>query len=239
MKKLIYESLREVSRVGEVVEFSKSTRCDGAHTVRFSDCDIIIDGKGMPAGRGGAKFSFAKLTLEHCRVTVRSLARGLDLSGHVRLHHCRVSGGPCIEPLFGPNPHLTPDGGPLDDYVIDCDFSAADLRDARFYLTDVRQLKLPGWPCVTVVAADGDAVFAPPSESRPALTKLVDEVEAFDWGDAELARSMKLLVFGVGIRRHEASVQVCQAEDAIRRGAGSEVRLLDALRRFAHPAIRY
>jgi hypothetical protein len=126
-----------------------------------------------------------------------------------------------------------------DQWIVECDFSAADLRDVRFYQTPVETLLLPAWPYITAVARDGETVFAPPSSQRPALTSLLNAVFDFPWEDLPMKRAMESIVFGVGIRTNEASVQVSHAEDIVKRGAGSLERLRTALDRLAHPAIRY
>jgi hypothetical protein len=241
MKKLPFEYLRSEKHVGEVVEFSKSTVRNGAHGCQFTDCRILLDGKGVPAGLGAVRFGFSLSSFERCSVEARTVVRRLDFTGRVRFNDCTFVGGPFIEPVFGVDPHSD---DPIDPEppVLNCDFLQADLRDARFHGTDVRDVKLRGWPYITAVARDGTSEYAPPSRRRPALGLLVDEVEDFDWGDPALARSVRLLVFSVGLRRHQASIQVCHAGDLLayaRASEDSEGALKTALERFGHPAIRF
>lgn len=235
-----YETLRGVHRKGVAVEFSKRTGLHGAADgSMFIECDVLIEPKGMPSFRGGSRVWFAGVQFVACNFVMRGRVHDLKFNNCVHLLHCNWRGGPITEPIFGPGPYGQYRGDGSDSEVRCCDFMRADLRDARFYRTALNEVKLPGWPYLTVVACDGQAVYALPSTRRPALSRLVDEVADFAWEDKEMARAIDSLVFGVGLRDNEASIQVCHVDDVIKRGAASVERLRLALERFAHPAIRY
>jgi hypothetical protein len=231
--------LRGARLRSESLEFSKRTWMNAADDCSFIDCEVALIPRGLPAFRGGARFSFWEVSLTGCTVTAAGRVHALDLDGGVHLKHCRFLGGPYTEPKFGPSPIAEFKGDGSDSSVEDCDFTQADLRDARFYRTPIEELRLPGWPYITVVAREGDLIYAPPSKTRPALTELVDLVAAHPWEDRKMAIAVDSLVFGVGVRDNEATVQVCHAEDVVKRGAYTPERLRAALGRFAHPAIRY
>lgn len=235
-----FQAIRGQHLAGRRVEFSRRTLLHGAADgSTFTDCEIVLDPKGMPAFRGGARVWFADVSFSGCAITATSKVHDLNLDGQVRLERCRFVGGPFTEPKFGLGPReKLPDCGP-ESMVMQCDFSQADLRDARFYQTRIEELRLSGWPYITVLARDGDVIYAPESRTRPALTELVDAVAAFEWGDRAMWRAIDSLVFAVGGRPDEATVQVCHVDDVVKRGAGSAERLRVALDRFAHPAIRY
>jgi hypothetical protein len=231
--------LRGAHLRNESVEFSQRTWMNGAHDCSFIDCEIALIPKGLPAFRGGTRYSLGRLELTGCAVNAIGRVHQLDLDSGVHLKHCRFLGGPYTEPKFGPSPIAEFKGDGSDSSVEDCDFTQADLRDARFYRTPIEELRLPGWPYITVVAREGDVIYAPPSKARPALTELVDLVAAYPWENRKMAIAMDALVFAAGIRDNEASVKVSHAEDVVKRGAGSLERLRSALDRFAHPAVRY
>jgi hypothetical protein len=224
---------------GRSVEFSKRTQLNAAADTSLVECEISLIPKGLPAFRGGARFWFARVDVNGCAVNAQGRVHQLDLDSGVHLKHCRFLGGPYTEPKFGPSPIAEFKGDGSDSSVEDCDFTQADLRDARFYRTPIEELRLPGWPYITVVAREGDVIYAPPSKARPALTELVDLVAAYPWENRKMAIAMDALVFAAGIRDNEASVKVSHAEDVVKRGAGSLERLRSALDRFSHPAVRY
>lgn len=235
-----FKAVRGQHLTGQLVEFSKRTLLNGAADgSTFTDCEIVIDPKGMPAFRGGARVWFADVNFTDCAIKATARVHSLNLDGRVRLTRCQFIGGPFTEPKFGLGERrMRPEDGD-NRMVVQCDFTQADLRDARFYQTRIEDLTLPGWPYITVVAREGDVIYASESKTRPALTELVDAVAAFDWGDRSMALAIDSLVFGVGTKNTQAAVQICHVDDVVKRGAGSPERLRAALDRFAHPAIRY
>jgi hypothetical protein len=226
--------------VGETVEFSKVTRINAAQDCRFTDCEIVIDQKGMPSGDLLARrFWFRHCDFERCTFIVRGLLRRLELCHYVSLVGCTLKGGPLIEPTIGVATVFA-DSVPEDVRpVTDCDFTQADLRDALFHRVDASEVRLAGWPWISVLAQEGDVVFAPPSEHRPALTLLLDQVSDFDWGSDDTRISMRSLVIGVGVRFNERQIQVCHAETVAQRARATVEQVRAALDRFGHPAIRY
>jgi hypothetical protein len=217
------------------IEFSKRTSIRVAERTRFTRCNITLNPKGIAQFRFGGHFSVAHSVIEDSIVVGTGRINALKLTNEVKVYRCRFVGGPFVEAKFGPEDQDR-QVGPT---VVECDFSQADLRDVRFYQTPLDALVLPPWPYITVVAQEGERIFAPPSPRRPALTTLFDEVSDFPWGDLPLQRALESLVFGVGVRSNEASIQVCHAEDVVKLGVGSVERLRAALGQFAHPAIRY
>jgi hypothetical protein len=126
--------------------------------------------------------------LEDCTLTVRGSLRGVVFHGatfrrclmlpqrrfasfswhDVVLDHC-VFKGWIYGCDFGPRPDAYPTHpqGAVDD----CDFSQARLHLCRFFRTDMARLKLPAWPCFTVLepernAADWLAIPFPDSYRR-------------------------------------------------------------------------
>jgi len=219
----------------EDIEFSRRTFFGSAIKSRFIRCNIHLNPKGIPAYRDGSRFLISQCVFEDCSVTAIGKLKALDFTHAVKIHRCRFTGGSLVEAKFGAEGIEAPS----EPWVKDCDFSAVDLRDVRFYQTQTESVVLPTWPFITAVAQENGVIFAAPSLRRPALTLLLDEVSDFDWEDLPLQRAMESLVFGVGLKSTQASIQVCHAEDVIKRGAGSMERLRTALERFAHPAIRY
>jgi hypothetical protein len=231
--------LRGAHLRSESLEFSKRTWRNAAADTSLVDCEISLIPKGLPAFGGGARFWFARVDMDGCAVNAQGRVHQLDLDSGVHLKHCRFLGGPYTEPKFGPSPIAEFKGDGSDSSVEDCDFTQADLRDARFYRTPIEELRLPGWPYITVVAREGDVIYAPPSKTRPRLTELVDLVAAHPWKDRKMAIAIDGLVFGVGINSNQASVQVCHADDIAKTGACTPDQLRSALDGFSHPAVRY
>lgn len=217
------------------IEFSKRTNIRVAERTSFTKCSITLNPKGIAQFRFRGHFYIAHSVIQDSTIVGTGKVKALELTNEVKVHRCRFVGGPFVEAKFGPENK----DGQVEPLVVECDFSQADLRDVRFYQTPLDALVLPPWPYITVVAQEGQRIFAPPSPRRPALTTLLDEVSDFPWEDLPLQRALDALVFGVGIRSNEASIQVCHAEDVVKRGAGSVERLHAALEQFAHPAIRY
>jgi hypothetical protein len=217
------------------IEFSKRTNIRIAQRTRFTKCTITLNPKGIPQFRFRGHFYVAHSVIEDSTIVSIGKVKALEFTNEVKVHRCRFVGGPFVEAKFGPENQ----DGQVSSMVVECDFSRADLHDARFYQTPLDTLVLPPWPYITVVAQEDERIFAPPSHRRPALTTLFDEVSNFPWEDLPLQRALESLVFGVGVRPNEASIQVCHAEDVVKRGAGSVERLRAALGQFAHPAIRY
>lgn len=236
MKAKDYAALEGVTLQGQLVEFSKRSLVNRAYGSTFTACQIVLEPKGMPPFRGGARVLFAQDTMERCTIVAKGRVHDFDVTETTQLKACKFIGGPFTEPKFG--------SGTLSvsrdvELLEECDFTECDLRDARFYRTSIEQLALPGWPFITVVAQDGEALYSGPSDIRPAYTLLDDAVSIFQWDDRDMARSMEILVFAVGVGKNCPSVKVCHADDVVRRGAGSLDRLKAALDQFAHPAIRY
>ena len=234
------KSLDGRTLTGQTVEFSKRTLVRSAKDCRFQDCEIVLDPKGMPAARfSNSRFSFLRCVFEGCTLVAKGPVRGLELGRQSQLLRCTFKGGPYIEAQFGVGPvevkYVPSDFVP----VIACDFREADLRDARFFRTDLSQVQLPKWPHIVVVAKDGDLIYTKSSPHRPALTVLVEQVESYAWESDEACRSVRALVSHVGVRDDEATVQVCHIDDVVKsRGLSSEqVRV--ALEKFGHPAIRF
>jgi hypothetical protein len=226
---------------GERIEFSRRTRYNLARECSFTDCEIVLDPKGMPAARfSHARVHFFRTRFEGCTITAVGGVRGLDLYSGVQVDRCRFVGGPYIEPHFGRNPYSEQDAS----RIVDSDFSQADLRDARFKDTLIEELKLPGWPHITVVARDGAEIYAMPNPAQPARSELHRQVVAFDWQNKEVGMAMWVLVAGVGIALGETgrggfSVQIQHVDDIVGRHRVSPELLKSELDRFSHPAIRY
>lgn len=231
---------KDRSFTGLTVELSKKTRMNGAQRCEYVDCELVLDSKGLPAiGREGERFWFARCSFERCTFVVKGKLRRLDLSDEIRMRDCAVSGGPLIEPWFGVRPSNADSVPEQERPITNCNFTKAELRDACFYRTAWGEVQMPGWPFVSVLSQDGDAVFAPASPRLPARSVLVDEVTDHDWGSVDMRISMMSLVFGVGLRPYERQIQVCHAETLAERGRASVDDVRAALDRFAHPAIRY
>ena len=228
-------SLRDQDFHGVDVEFSRRSRIAVADRTRFAGCRISLQPQGLPAFRFGSRFHITRSVLEDSTITATGKVLGLKLTYDVKVHRCRFVGGPFVAARFGPEHAPFPD----EPSIVECDFSAADLRDAWFYQTPQETLTLPAWPYITVVAQENGTVFAPPSQRHPALTALFDAASDFPWGDLALQRAVEALVSTVGVRPENASVQVCHADDIAKRVAGSAARLRTALEKFAHPAIRF
>lgn len=230
-----FSFIKDAALNGEPVEFSKRSKLNGAIRSAFTDCKLVLDPQGVPSFRSGVRFDFAMATMERCTIAGKGKLLKLNLTETVEFNKCKFIGGPFIEPRFG--------SGVLSnsrdvELLRECDFTECALHDARFYRVSIDQLKLPGWPFITVVARDGDEFYARPGK-RPARSMIDDAVDAFQWDDDEMASAMQILVFGMGVGSYVTSVTVCHADDVARRGAGTPVRLKAALDRFAHPAIRY
>jgi len=220
----------------ESVELSKQTKLNGIYNSTLIDCDIVLDPKGMPSSRLGSRFNIARNVLERCTIHAKGRVHKFNVAESVVFRHCKFVGGPFTEPVFG--------SGILSDSnyaeIIEmCDFTECDLRDARFYTTNIQQLKLPDWPHIAIVARDGDQVYATPSEINPAFSRLRDEVRAFGWSDSKLAKIIEFAVYAVGDGRDSPNIVVQHAEDIVRLGGGTLQLLKAELDRFAHPALRY
>ena len=221
---------------GELVELSKKSLANGIYESTLTDCEIVLDPRGVPASRFGSRFYMQKDVLERCVIRAKGSVNAFNVAESVFLKHCKFVGGPFKEAVFGSG---TLSSSKDVELLEGCDFTECDLRDARFYRTSIQQVMLPRWPHITVVARDGDQFYTPPSEIRPAFSRLHDEVSAFDWADPDMARSLAIMVYAVGERPHTPTIEVCHAEDVIRRGGGTVELLRAELDRFAHPAIRY
>lgn len=233
-------TLRDQQYVGQTLRLSKQTRINGVDRCHFSDYELILDPKGMPAiGRAGERFWFANCTFERCIFVATGKCISFNLAHHNRLVNCVVRGGPLLEAKFGLSP-LFSDTEPAEYHPLEgCDFTEADLRDAMFYRADWKDVRMPGWPHISVLSRDGEVCYSAPSTRIPARTVLDDQVKDFQWQSDAMRRSMTALVFGVGLRPHERQIQVCHAEDVARRGESTIEEVRSALDRFAHPAIRY
>ncbi|WP_431256774.1 hypothetical protein ACQ86G_18990 [Roseateles chitinivorans] len=225
---------------GETVSLTKETCINGIEHCHFVDCQIVLDPKGLPAiGRVGARFWFAHCSFEGCTFVVKGKLKGLDLTHHVRMVDCTLSGGPLLEPRFGTAPIFADVVPPQERPLTNCDFTGADLRDAVFFRAAWRELRIPGWPYISVLSQDADSVFTQPSPRLPARTVLADAVKDFEWESDAMERSITALVFGVGLRSNERQIQVCHAETVAQRADATVEQVRAALDRFAHPAIRY
>lgn len=233
-------TIRDQQYVGETLQLTKQTRINGIARCHFFDCEIILDPKGMPAiGRSGERFWFANCRFEHCVFDAAGKFKSFNLAHQNRMLNCTIRGGPLFEAKFGLS-QLFSDTAPADYRPLqDCDFTGADLRDAMFYRTEWEDLRMPGWPHISVLSRDGGGCYSTPSLRMPARTVLDDQVKDFQWQSDAMRRSMTALVFGVGLRPHERQIQVCHAEDVARRGESTIEAVRSALDRFAHPAIRY
>lgn len=236
----VMQAFERSSFIGETVGLSKLTQMNGAQDCHFTDCEVILDPKGLPGiGREGARFWFTRCVFERCRVVVKGKVRALRLSNHVRLVGCTLLGGPLIEPVLGVGPMQADSVPESERPITDCDFTGVELRDALFHRVAWNEVRLPGWPHVSVLAQEGSKVFAPASPVMPARTVLVDQVKDYDWGSDDMKIAMTSLVFGVGVRFNERQIQVCHAETLAERARASVDDVRAALDRFAHPAIRY
>jgi hypothetical protein len=106
------------------------------------------------------------LVLRRCRVVLKVAAKGLVIT-KTRFEDCQVEvkkslatfswcdslltgcrfSGTLVGSDFGHWPEIfDPNGG-----ISDCDFSAATLDGCRFIDCDLDGIKLPGWPCFTIL----------------------------------------------------------------------------------------
>lgn len=221
---------------GELIELSKQTLLNRIYDSELTDCEIVLDPRGLPSSRFGARFLIKRNVLEQCLIRAKGRVHAFNIAESVRLKNCKFVGGPFTEPVFG--------SGTLADskcveLIENCDFSECDLRDARFHTTAIEQLILPAWPHIVVVARDGDEFYAEPSKQRPSFTRLHDEVRAFEWIHSGLAKILEFMVVPVGEGTAGATVAVYHAEDIVRLGGGDMDVLRSELDRFGHPAIRY
>lgn len=234
------KSLGGETRSGQTVEFSKRAMARSAKDCRFIDCEIVLDPKGMPAARfSHQRFSFLRCIFDGCTFIAKGPVRGLELGRQSQLLRCVFKGGPYIEARFGVGPLEVKYVPPDLQTVVACDFREADLRDVRFFRTDIGQVQLPKWPHISIVARDGESIYTPASTRRPALTVLVDQVEDYAWDSDSTRRAIKVLVSHVGVREDEATLQVCHIEDIVRPWGLSPDAVRVALERFGHPAIRF
>lgn len=104
-------------------------------------------------GVGGRSLTLSSATLIDCTIQVKRQL-GAKAWTKVALKGCRFQGrfSSCD---FGPWYGYT--DGWERGMVEDCDFSEAQLDGCRFHGCDVRTLRLPRWPCFTIVDPIGNA----------------------------------------------------------------------------------
>ncbi|HEX8435263.1 hypothetical protein [Archangium sp.] len=82
-----------------------------------------------------------------CEIEVKQELKGFSWTG-ASLKGCRFKGR-----MYGCDFGAWPDHGKWWEHgeVVDCDFSEARLDLCRFQSCDPRTLRLPGWPCFTIL----------------------------------------------------------------------------------------
>jgi hypothetical protein len=124
-----------------------------------------LTGEHLDIGRNVIYFLGPNLTLRHCTLVLQIAARNLVIpqarfidcafvvkrelknfrwdSAHLK--GCRFTG------RFSGNDFGEWHSSPGEGSIEDCDFSQATLDACRFLACDVRTLRLPSWPCFTVI----------------------------------------------------------------------------------------
>jgi hypothetical protein len=164
---------------GQRVELSLQSGLTGIFQSRFVDCEFVLKPKGLPAFRGGARFTVSRARFERCSFHATARVHALTFDTDVQLEACTFTGGPYTSPVFGDDGLLRPnDPSWQGSWIRNCDLSGAQLRDARFYNTPVESLVLPGWPHIVVAGGPGVGL------------QLLAAVEASDWRDPECKRAI-------------------------------------------------
>lgn len=84
--------------------------------------------------------------LKRCEIRVPKKCRHINWTSF-KMHQCKFLGD-IMEHRFGNEVDLpTPSGGEL----VDCDFSEAMIWDALFLGVDMKRLKMPSWPSITLL----------------------------------------------------------------------------------------
>ncbi len=123
------------------------------------------------------------LTLRHCRLILRTTARLLHIVNNVQIIDCQIEVkkklanfswlAAAISGCTFTGHYVGHEFGHWPDYgvncengsIADCDFSEAVLDGCRFMDCDISSIKLPKWPCFTILN---------PHERR-------NEIEAIEW----------------------------------------------------------
>lgn len=196
--------------VGERIELSRRSGVNGIFRSTFVDCEVVLDPKGLPAFRGGARFTVARARFVRCSFQAIGRVHSLGFDTGVQLEGCTFTGGPYTSPAFGDDGLLRPDDPDWRGSLIrQCNLGAALLRDARFYDTPLETLVLPGWPHIVVAGSPGAGL------------QLLAAVESADWRDPECRRA----VASIARAAHDPDLPIVYVTDAKALLGGDAARL--------------
>jgi hypothetical protein len=117
-----------------------------SHGTVLEDCELTIRGSSRGVVFHGA-------TLRRCQIHAKR--RFSNFSWHdVVLEECAFQGW-FVGCDFGPRPDTYPDHP--QGAVVANDFSLAQLHACRFFRTKMSHLKMPTWPCFTVLEPEHNA----------------------------------------------------------------------------------
>jgi hypothetical protein len=106
---------------------------------RFEDCEVVVKARSRYCIMNGAEFLA-------CTITAKRRLQW-DCT-KARLTRCTLRGSFSGSDFgYRPPPYGDSDFGAIGD----CDFSQAILDGCRFFGCDLSSLKLPPWPCFTIV----------------------------------------------------------------------------------------
>ncbi|WP_434382662.1 hypothetical protein [Melittangium boletus] len=134
--------------------------------IHYKDREIV--GERLELAKGPLYWLGPDLTLRDCTVVIRAAARSLTLMSG-RFIDCTLQAKGELKGVRWARMHLRGcrfegrfrgnDFGFIEDELdtwkqgalMDCDFSEALLDGCRFYACDMRTIRLPRWPCFTLL----------------------------------------------------------------------------------------